>query len=194
MFYFLWFIKGAHYYIEHWKKCLLRELIPTNGITEKIFSSASYLIICWARSILLILLIDSVVSISESMYFFYLKLQYIARRSLENPTPSVVPRFNFLWKRSIHLKFLVCASFHKIILYALNIRLRWNFHLKSMQVLFSWEFYWTISVKFMWGTIFFFWNFSWRFSQQIKHLWSLNIKKLKSYSHFLVYYLLLLLV
>lgn len=37
MLYFLWFIKGAHYYIEHWKKCLLRELIPTNGIMEKIF-------------------------------------------------------------------------------------------------------------------------------------------------------------
>lgn len=69
MLYFLWFIKGAHYYIEHWQKCLLRELIPKNGVTEKIFSSAPYLIICWGQKHINNL-IDSVVSISDSMYFF----------------------------------------------------------------------------------------------------------------------------
>lgn len=70
MLYFLWFIKGAHYYIEHWKKCLLRELIPTNGIMEKIFFLHHTWSYAGARIVLLILLIDNVVSISESMYFF----------------------------------------------------------------------------------------------------------------------------
>lgn len=101
-------------------------------------------------------LIESVVSISDSMYFFiwnYNTLQAEVLKILHRLlclTSISCEKEVFTWN-------FVCALiFHKIILYALNIRLRWNFHLKSMQVLFSWEFYWTISVKIMWGEVFFF--------------------------------------
>lgn len=152
MLYFLWFIKGAHYYIEHWQKCLLRELIPTNGVTEKIFSSAPYLSYAGAWSILIILLKVLWVFQIACIFLFettiHCKQKFLHR--LLCLTSISCEKEVFTWN-------FVCALiFHKIILYALNIRLRWNFHLKSMQVLFSWEFNWTISVKIMWGEVFFF--------------------------------------
>lgn len=156
MLYFLWFIKGAHYYIEHWQKCLLRELIPTNGVTEKIYSSAPYLSYAGAWSILIILL--KVLWVFQIACIFLFETTIHCRQKFRKSYIVCYASLQFLVKKNLSLEifFVSALIFHKIILYALNNRLRWNFHLKSMQVLFSWEFYWTISVKIMWGEVFFF--------------------------------------
>lgn len=127
MLYFLWFIKGAHYYIEHWQKCLLRELIPTNGVTEKIFSSAPYLSYAGAWSILKILL--KVLWVFQIACIFLFETTIHCKQKFRKSYIVCYASLQFLVKKKLSLEiFFVCTLiFHKIILYALNIRLHLKF-------------------------------------------------------------------